>query len=63
MSDPKPLFTQGRRCPDDKFRDSVVWRLKGDPRSALTLPRRKAARRKEASEPHRSRTGDSHHVL
>ena len=28
MSDPKPFFLQGRRCPDDKFRVSLVWRLR-----------------------------------
>jgi hypothetical protein len=28
VSDRKPFFIQGRRCPDDKFRTSVVWRLR-----------------------------------
>ena len=28
MSDPKPFFLQGRRCPDENFRASLVWRFR-----------------------------------
>ena len=28
VSDPKPFFIQGRRCPHDTFKASVAWRLR-----------------------------------
>jgi hypothetical protein len=49
------LFLQGRRCPDAKVQGSVVWRLKGDTRSAPHSFAAQGRPTKGSNEPHRSR--------